>query len=203
MFSSRVTLRACLQTSVFYICSDVCVSVCTVLEKNARVVLICTGLESFSFWWRLANVPLFISNEVSVWFFFPLTDRFFPLLLKLSCLVFASCLPPSSSVEQSWLSWMLYYHWQQPAVTALYWRCGQALLRRAGGRRLPCWAVCRRGPWRSHPLHLWRICLLCCPLASMSINDCSSTTPGWKIQMLLQLKCKRRVWALGQQSFCF
>lgn len=163
------------------------------LEKNACVILTCSV---FSFWW-LANVPLFISNEVSVWFFFSFFCfssywQIFPLLLKSLCLCLLS---PPSSVEQSWLSWMLYYHWQQPAVTALSWRYDQALWRRVAGQLLPCWAVCRRGPWRYHPLHPWGTCPLCCPLAFTCINDCSTTMPGWKIQILLQLKCKERVCA--------
>ena len=157
-------------------------------------------LESLSFWWLLANVPLFISNEVSFWcFFFPCFFshwQIFPLLLRSSCLFFAFPLPLSSA-EQSWRSWMLYFPWQQPAGKALSWRCDRALWRHVAGRRLLCWTGCRRGPWRCQPLHPWRTCPLCWPLAYTCSNDWSTTVAGWKIQMLLQLKCKERVRVIG------
>lgn len=188
--------RACLQTSVFYICTDVCFSACTMLEKNACVILTCSVLnpchsddssQMFHYLYLMRSL-----SDVFSLFFILLTD--FPSVIEiiLSCLCLLS---PLSSVEQSWLSWMLYYPWQQPAGTALSWRCDQALWRRAAGQRLPCWAVCRRGPWRYHPLHPWRTCLLCWPLAFMCSNDWSTTMPGWKIQILLQLKCKERACA--------
>lgn len=100
-----------------------------------------------------------------------------------------------SSVEQSWASWMPYYRWQRPAGTALSWRCGPASWRDVAGQCFPCCPVCKAGPLRYRPLHLWGTCQLCWPLAFMCTNDWSTTMQGWKIQILLQPKCKERFYA--------
>ncbi len=94
--AAKFMWRACLQTSVFCIHTDVCFSACTMLEKKCMCNTHMLSLESLSFWWLLANVPLFISNEVSFWCFFLCFSscwQIFSLLLRSSCLVFAFSLP--------------------------------------------------------------------------------------------------------------
>lgn len=168
-------------------------SASSVFRKNACVILTCSILNPFhsdDSLWVFHYLYLMRSLSDFPLFFLLLTD--FPSVLKIivSCLCLLS---PLSSVKQSWLSWMRYYHWQRPAVTAPSWRCGQASWKHVAGQRLPCWAVCRRGPWRYHLLHPRRTFLHCCPPAFMCISGCSTTMPGWKIRVLLQPKCKERM----------